>query len=284
MVVSGASDNKTRIWDCATGQSLTPPLEHQGSLVYTDFGPDSEHILTVGRDDTARFWALPRAAESGYGKALLEEPMPARQAANPGGRQLMKLENDKAVQVTDSVTGAPVSPPLRHRSAIKHAILSPDGCFVLTASDDNTAQLWDAVSGARVNGPCQHKGTVLYAAFSSDGRYLITASEDHTARVWDAATGEPVTPPLKHSRALVRAHFSQDGNQAITVSADGAVRAWSLTPDNRPVTTLILLAQVLAGGRVDEKYGVLPLDSKSLRSAWQRLQADQSAAGGSSNP
>jgi WD40 repeat protein len=156
--------------------------------------------------------------------------------------------------------------------------LSADGRLVLTASDDNTAQVWDAVSGKRLSPPCQHKGTVLDAEFSVDGRRLITASEDQSARVWDAATGEPLTPPLKHPSAVKRAYFGRDGDQAITVGTDAAVRAWDLAPNDRPLTTLVLLAQVLAGSRIDERLGVLPLDGKSLRSAWEKLESDNPLA------
>jgi hypothetical protein len=77
---------------------------------------------------------------------------------------------------------------------------------------------------------------------------------------------------------VVRAYFSPDGRQAITVCADQAVRAWSLTPDDRPVETLILHAQVLAGSRIDAEHGVLPLEGNSLRSAWQKWQSDKSRA------
>jgi WD40 repeat protein len=276
LVISGASDNKACVWEIATGQPLTAPVEHQGSLVYAAFSPDSEHILTIGKDNAARLWELPRTAQNPERDARSGELLDSALRANPGDRQLTDLENRNAVQVVDAATQMPVGPPLRHRSRIEHAEFSPDGRFVLTASDDNTAQVWDAVSGAPLTGPCRHKGTVGYAAFSPDGRRLITASEDHTARVWDALTGEPLTPPLKHRCAVVRAAFDRDGSQALTRGADQTVHTWILTPDDRPVSVLVSLAQLLSGSRVDQKHGILPLDGKTLRATWQRLRSDKS--------
>jgi WD40 repeat protein/serine/threonine protein kinase len=282
-VVSGGSDNQAFVWDTRTGQPVTPPLQHHGSVLYAAFSPDSDQVLTIGKDNTARLWELPATTEKDDG-ILVEEPPQPPQVTNPGGRQLTELENGNAVRVIDAVTEMTVGRPLRHRSRIERAVLSPDGRFVLTASDDNTAQVWDAASGVRVCGPCEHKGTVRYAAFSSDGRRIITASEDHTARVWETMTGEPLTPPLKHQQPVVRAYFSPDGNTAITVCGDGTARAWRLTPDDRPVATLVLLARVLAGSHVDEKYGILPLDNESLRSDWQKRTAGKSVAVRSSRP
>jgi WD40 repeat protein/serine/threonine protein kinase len=274
LVVTAGSDNEAHVWEVTTGEAVTPPLKHNGSVAYAVFSADGEQILTIGNDDTARVWQLPKAAERNHGKALMQEPVLPAKTTSSSGRRLTSVENANAVQVTDAVTGVPIGPLLRHASKIESAELSPDGRWVLTTSDDNTAQVWDAVTGNRLIPPCQHKGTVLWAAFSPDGRRLITASEDHTARVWDATTGEPLTPPLKRLHPVVRANFSPDGKQAITVCPDGSVRVWSLTPDDRPMAHLVSLAHVLAGSRVDEKLGVLPLDRKGLRSAWQALRSD----------
>jgi WD40 repeat protein len=162
---------------------------------------------------------------------------------------------------------------------VTRAAFNSDGRLIVTASDDNTARVWDAARGVPLLAPLEHKGTVLDAAFSPDDRRLITASEDHSARVWDVATGEPLTPPLRHPVAVARAYFGSDGNRAFTVGGDGVVRYWDLTPDDRPDATLLLLAQVLSGRRMDPTYGLVPLDGDSLRSAWRQLQAGPAAAG-----
>jgi WD40 repeat protein len=276
LVVSAGTDNQALVREISTGNTLTPPLEHNGSVADAIFSADSEQVLTIGKDGTARLWELPRTSGRGAGKVLPGEPASPENTASPVHRRLSKLENDKAVLVIDTATGVPLGPPLGHQSKIQHAVLSPDGSCVLTASDDNTAQLWNATTGERLIPPCRHKSTVRYAMFSPDGRRLITASDDRTARVWDSATGEPLTPPLKHPRAVVRAYFSPDGNQAITVGGDGIVLSWSVRPDERPVATLVLLAEVLAGKRVDENYGVLPLDGNELRTAWTKLRSGKS--------
>jgi WD40 repeat protein/serine/threonine protein kinase len=278
LVVSAGSDNRARVWDIATGEAQTPPLKHNGTVASAVFSADSGKILTIGKDDTARVWELLTVGQGNLGHAIVQELAMSAKTTRSGGRRLTTVENEYAVQVTDEVTGKPVGPRLQHPSKIESAELSPDGRWVLTTSDDNTAQLWDAVTGNRLIPPCQHKGTVRWATFSPDGRRFITASEDHTARVWDAITGEPLTPPLKRLQPVVRANFSPDGNQAITVCADGTVRAWSLTTDARPIPYLVALAQVLAGSRIDEKYGMLPLEREDLRSVWQMLQSKETTA------
>jgi WD40 repeat protein len=278
LVVSAGSDNKARLWEISTGEALSPPLEHNGTVAYACFSSDSRHLLTIGKDNTVRLWELPGAKEKENGKTIVQAPATRATAMNSGVRQLTNLKSGNAVQVIDAVSKTPIGPPLQHRSTIEHAELSLDGRFVVTASADNTAQVWDAVTGARVIPPCQHKGTVRDAAFSSDGRRLITASEDRSARVWDAPPGEPLTPPLKRNRAVVSAYFSPDGSQAITECADRTRRSWNLVPDDRPVTTLVLLAEVLAGSRLNEEHGALPLNGKDLRSAWQELRSSEANA------
>ena len=44
-------------------------------------------------------------------------------------------------------------------------------------------------------------------------------------------------------------------------------------PDGRPADVLVGWAEVMSCGRIDEKQARRVLDSKSLRSAWDKLQA-----------
>jgi WD40 repeat protein/serine/threonine protein kinase len=277
LVVTAGSDNAARLWDAATGEAVTPPLRHNGSVVFADFSRDGQRVVTAGADGTVRLWELAAAPdETGA------EKRPAASAAttSPDGRRSLKYGGGgSTVEILDVATGAPLGPPLRHGSRVTRAAFSSDGRLIVTASDDNTARVWDAARGVPLLAPLEHKGTVLDAAFSPDDRYLITAAEDHSARVWDVATGEPLTPPLKHPVAVARAYFGSDDNRAFTVGQDGVVRSWDLTPDDRPDATLLLLAQVLTGRRMDPTYGLVPLDGDSLRSAWRQLQAGPAAAG-----
>jgi WD40 repeat protein len=275
LVVTAGSDNAARVWDAATGETVTPPLRHNGSVVFADFSRDGRQVVTAGADGTVRLWELAGAPEMGAEKG------PAALAAHtsPDGRRSLKYGEGPTVEILDVATGVPLGPPLRHGSRVTHAAFSSDGRMVVTASDDNTARVWDAARGVPLLDPLEHKGTVLDAAFSPDDRRLITAGEDHSARVWDVGTGELLTPPLRHPVAVARAYFGSDGNRAFTVGQDGVVRSWDLTPDDRPDATLLLLAQVLSGLRMDPTYGLVPLDGDSLRSAWRQLQEGPAAAG-----
>jgi eukaryotic-like serine/threonine-protein kinase len=268
LLATFGSDNRARVYDAATGEAVTPPLKQNGSVRYATFTPDNKRILVAGKDNCVRLWELP-ARGAAAGRVLAAEPANSREPASVAGRALFYSRD--AVLVVDAATGDPDGPRLRHSSRITHAALSPDGRRVVTASDDNTAQVWDAVTGSRLIPPLMHKATVLYAAFSPDGGRVVTSSEDRTARVWDTASGEALTPPLWHPRSVERAYFSPDDNQVITISSDRVIRSWDLTPDMRPVEDLVRLAQVLAGGRIDPDYGLVPLDAVALRSAWDAV-------------
>jgi WD40 repeat protein len=250
-------------------------LRHNGSVLFADFSPDGRQAVTAGADGTVRMWELAGAPEIETERG---PPAPPRLNSPDGRRSLRYGEGGTSVEVLDVATGWPVGPPLRHGSHVTHAAFSSDGRLVVTASDDNTARVWDAARGAPLLPPLEHQGTVLDAAFSPDDRRLITAGEDHSARVWDVGTGEPLTPPLRHPVAVARAYFGSD-DQAFTVGQDGVVRSWDLTPDDRPAATLLLLAQVLSGSRMDPTYGLVPLDRVGLRSAWRRPHTGPAGTG-----
>ena len=107
--------------------------------------------------------------------------------------------------------------------------------------------------------------------FSPDGRRVATICS-MIGRIWDAATGEPLTPRLLHKARLLTAAFTPDGEQLLTGDMDGTVKIWELPQDRRPPSEAVLEAQLLAGQRIDQTGGLVPLTPAELVKAWRALR------------
>jgi WD40 repeat protein/tetratricopeptide (TPR) repeat protein len=263
-------------WDVATRQAASPPLAHGTRVVFAAGSPDGGRLVTGGADGAARVW------EVSTGRPLAD-PFPHREpvlaaAFSPDGGRLLTVtgsevadpERESAAHLWDLGTGRGLE--LVHRGQVLHAAFSPDGGQVVTAGADHAARVWDAATGQPVTPPLRHRGKVRHAAFSGDGRLVATAGEDRAARVWDAATGEPITPPLVHRDAVMGCAFSPDGGRLATACLDGAAWVWDLPHDRRASEELALLAQALAGRRLDDTGGLVPLGAAALGEAWRRAR------------
>jgi WD40 repeat protein len=184
------------------------------------------------------------SAALGHGAAVLAA------VYSQDGRRIATASADDTARIWDAVTGAPVTPPLRHDNRVQSVAFSPDGTRVVTAGWDGRARIWDARTGLAVgsslrheildgnapirdartgvvlNPSLQHVNIVTSAAFSPDGSRIVTASTDHSARVWDAETGRLLVGPLEHRDFVLRAVFSPDGKRILTASADRSAQIW----------------------------------------------------------
>jgi serine/threonine protein kinase/WD40 repeat protein len=273
MLLTNHGGGGARLWDADTGLPVCPPLRHGGNLTWAGRIVEHQQVVTVSNHGMVCIWDLPRLPqvtknspdEGGLGSA--------EKKTGSGARQRIKLGSGMTVQVSQATTGA-LRPPRAGGQDVEHAVLSPDGRSVVVCDDNTTARIWDVAAGEPRTPPLRHRGAVLYAAFSPDGKRLMTASDDKTVRVWDVITGEVVAISVQHAAAIERVYFSANGDQAWLVHEGGGVSTWDLSPDPRPVATLMALAQVHACGHIDEQQQACQtLSAAELRRAWDSLQS-----------
>ncbi len=244
-IATGGDDNIARVWNATTGAPLTPPLRANGGVNRVVISADGRRLVMASDDGTARVWGVVcrhqaevldestrfrRRADRLLRVAYDDMQPPAEEATgrtSPDGRFVLKIGEDNTARVYGAHTGAPVTPPLAHRSQVTSAAFSPDGRRVVTTSEDQTARVWDATDGTPIGPPLKHASTVWSASFSPDGSKVVTASDDNTARIWDYEQGMLLLPPLRHEGTVLQAVFAPDGLRVATASRDQTARVWS---------------------------------------------------------
>lgn len=78
----------------------------------------------------------------------------------------------------------------RHRGAMYHVAISPDGKTLATGGLDGTIRLWDVESGKFIKCLLGHNSYVYRLAWSPDGNTLASAgAHDGSCGLWDVKTG-----------------------------------------------------------------------------------------------
>jgi tetratricopeptide (TPR) repeat protein len=218
----------------------------------------------------------------------LDWPSVRHASFSPDGRRLVLSSVGGTVDVWDLAAGDRVGPTLRHGRWVNRAAFSPDGERIITASKDSTARVWAVATGKPLTPLLRHRNEVVDVSFSPDGKLVATAAWDSTARVWDAATGLPVSPPLDHGTTnsyLMTAAFTPDGKRLLTTASTHLehsagrrdVWIWDLSAADRPARELALLAECLAGLRLDATGSYAPLNWSDALDHWDVLVATQPA-------
>ena len=175
-----------KLWDAESGELLFG-IESSNSPCMAYCAPDGKRIVAfncypgIGIYDATTGKQLTRAS----GSDVWSNSWPIRSLASPfspDGKTFLAYGKRRGSGLLDVLTGKQLVTFGSQLGAVKSAVFSADGRFVIAASDDQTARIWDAATGKEVL-LLRHKAPVQFALMTPDGRHLATASD--TVRIWD---------------------------------------------------------------------------------------------------
>jgi WD40 repeat protein len=181
-------ENAVRLWSLGDGKRSHALTGHRGEVVFADFSPDGELLVTTSRDCTVILWNVRRASVVHTLRGHTEMVWEAR--FSPDGRRLVTASLDRTARIWDVESGNSLFVLSPHQGGLDGASFSPTGNRVLTHSFDETARVWDASIGEQI----AVLTPATAAAFCPEGRRVLTVSKNGDARLW------PVFPS---TRALV---------------------------------------------------------------------------------
>ncbi len=241
-VATASWDGAARVWEAATGLSVSV-LGGQGAHVNSaSFSPDGKYVVTTSQDNTARFWDGWQTGTPKVVKTLSESTEINSAAFSPDGNYILTAGGEGKVRVWEWKNDSPAEKArLDIAVALSGApptIEMPAAPSANVASATAPSPIPLATPGASpVPSPTPGKILIYKAAFSSDGNYIIVAAKTRKALIWQWKEEKNNQVKIKlsgHTSGVYDAAFSNDGAYAVTGSDDSTAIVWDLKKPDVP--------------------------------------------------
>jgi len=191
LAAGNSADRSVNVWDLTPGYAaakLEQSFENHADWVLgVAFTPDGKHLLTCGRDKTAKVWDLttkesvltfPDHQNTVWGVAAKADGKLAYSVGEDGQlRTWSPIPDGK--QVRAAASGGPT-----YRIA-----LHPKLPLLATCGADKTVRLWNPDSGATLKTLTGHTDYVYAVAISPDGALVASGGYGGEVKVWKVADG-----------------------------------------------------------------------------------------------
>jgi WD40 repeat protein len=228
-LATGLSDSRILLSDAETGlEKLT--LKHGESnlpIVGTTFVPNSDTLISAGRDSTINLWNTVTGKRS---KILTGHENPIRTVAvSPDGNLLASGAEDTRIALWNVGSGKLLRLLEGNAGFVNSVAFSPEGKTLASGTDKTQIVFWDVATGKQRRTLQGHEGGVTSVAFSPDGRIFASASNDKTVRLWDVASGKQLQILPGNTKRVRMIAFSPDGTTLAGGGDDSKTFLWDVT-------------------------------------------------------
>lgn len=199
-LVTRTSDQRTRLWETATGEELHELAEAAPSR----------------RANAGGFLVFAGAQAGPESRAV---------AFSRDGTRIVAAAGN-TIRVWEADTGKEVHLRDGHRVAPSRIVHVAGGKVVVSWGADRVIRRWDSASGRSLGTFPAPKSTTL-AAFSPDGRMAALANTDKSIRLLDTSTGKQVRRFDEKTSASALS-FSPDGKTLAARGSDNVIRFYEL--------------------------------------------------------
>ncbi len=176
LLATTGGDNRTILWDVASGKQYGKPLE--GHITRSDqLFPGVEAV-----------------------------------AFSPNGKLLATGGLDRQIMLWNVHTQEPLGEPLRsHASGLTALVFDPSGSLLFSASQFGRIQVWNLRDRSPLGNPLQgHQGKVTCLAVVPSGKGIISAGEDAKLIIWNPfARLHRLAKPMRHTAPKAVPVFNQ---------------------------------------------------------------------------
>jgi WD40 repeat protein len=192
LAAGNSADRTVNVWDlsggCANARLEQSIENHADWVLGVAFSPDGKHLLTCGRDKTAKVWDLatkesvltfPDHQNTVWGVAVRPDGKVAYSVGEDGQLRTWNAGGD-GKQVRNAGLGGPVFKVVLHPK------------LLVTCGADKTVRLFNPENGAALRTLSGHADYVYAAAVSPDGTLVASGGYGGEVKVWKAADGKNV--------------------------------------------------------------------------------------------
>ncbi|HLK62954.1 MAG TPA: WD40 repeat domain-containing protein [Bryobacteraceae bacterium] len=262
LIVSGAEDEKTFLWDVASKQEIASPtgggavmsvsispdgkrvasgeryhkvnlldrsgkvvkvLEgHEAAVIATGFTADSKTLMTFSLDGGLRYWDAAAGAPQGAVKVALDSYSSGAFSAD--GKWFAGGTSGGNLYLYN-VAMRKAGIKIQPGTMVKALAFSPDGRTVAAALNNESVRVYSTADGKEIGVVAGVDANGL--AFSPDGSKLAAAGHDNEVKVIDAIGLKMLSSMKGHGRTVRSVCFLPDGRSIVSGSFDMTVRIWS---------------------------------------------------------